>query len=374
MRLAIIADWLTVFGGAEHAIAEFASLFPDAPIFTTVARRSRLGPLAHARIRTTNLQPWYRLVRNHQILLPWMPQAIESIDLRGFDVILSSSHAVGKGIVPPSDAVHICYCHTPMRYAWEMEEQYLEDFNVPRLLRRPIRRQLANIRRWDLTTAKRVDRFIANSLHTQERIARTYGRESAVIPPPVHDRFFATALRPMNDRQTFLAVGRLVPYKRFDLLIELANQLQLPLTIVGTGQEEERLRRMAGETVRILGFVRDEDLPSLYSDAKALLFPQEEDAGIVPLEAQASGTPVVAFGRGGVLDSVKEGHTGLFFREQTIEGLRDAVERARTHAWDPDAIRTHARSFSQENFRKRIREEVENAYRVLQEKKKAVIV
>ncbi|MFA6039528.1 MAG: glycosyltransferase [Candidatus Peribacteraceae bacterium] len=359
MNLAIIADWLTVFGGAEHAIAEFHALWPQAPIFTTVARRSRLGPLSGADIRVTPLQKWYRLVGLHQVLLPWMPRVVEDIDLRGFDVVLSSSHAVAKGIIPPPGARHVCYCHTPMRYAWEMEEQYLKDFRIPQWLRPRIKRQLKRLRRWDLQTAKRVDTFIANSTETQQRIRRIYARESTVIPPPVSDRFFEAPLRPMGERKEFLAIGRLVPYKQFDLLIAVANALQLPLTIAGRGHDEGRLRKLAGPTVTFRGFVPEAELPSLYAGTKALLFPQYEDAGIVPVEAQACGTPVIAYGAGGALDSVRDGKTGLFFAEQTQESLVDALRAFSTRRFDPDAIRDFARPFAASKFKERIREEVE---------------
>lgn len=362
MNVALVADWLAVFGGAEHAIAEFVNIWPQAPLFTTVANPQKLGPLKHANIKTGRLQPWYRLVRRHQVLLPWMPRAIEDIDLRGFDVVLSSSHAVAKGVIPPPGATHVCYCHTPMRYAWEMEETYLQDFHVPRLLRARVKRELAALRRWDLTTAKRVDAFIANSRETQRRIERIYARESVVIPPPVSDRFFEGALIPRDKRDAFLAVGRLVPYKRFDLLIEAANDLRFPLVIAGQGQEETRLRKMAGPTVRFLGFVADEDLPSLYASASALLFPQYEDAGIVPLEAQACGTPVIAYGAGGALDSVADGKTGVFFGEQSVASIGDALKRFSSITFDPSSIREHARQFSAGRFREKIKEAVLERY------------
>ncbi len=359
MNLAIVADWLTVFGGAEHAIAEFRAVWPEAPIFTTVARKENLGPLASADIRTTPLQRWYRLVGKHQILLPWMPRNVEDMDLRGFNVVLSSSHAVAKGIVPPPGARHVCYCHTPMRYAWEMEEEYLEDFKVPRLLRPAVRKQLKHLRRWDLQTAKRVDAFLANSTETQKRIRRIYARESTVIPPPVDDRFFAAPLPPMAGRRGFLAVGRLVPYKKFDLLIAVANALKIPLTIAGRGQDEKRLRGLAGPTVTFRGFVPDGELPSLYAEAAAVLFPQYEDAGIVPMEAQACGTPVVAYGAGGALDSVQDGVTGVFFKEQDEASLTEALRRFASVTFDPDVIRGHAKRFSASHFRKTIRAAVE---------------
>lgn len=357
-----MADWLTTAGGAERAIAEFHALWPEAPIFTTVAATESLrGLLPNADIRSSRLQRLYGIVGRHQLLLPLMPRAVEETDLRGYDVIVSSSHAVGKGTIPPSSAVHVCYCHTPMRYAWEMEEQYLEDFHVPRLLRVFVKRQLSRLRRWDLSTAKRVDQFIANSSETAARIDRIYGRASIVIPPPVQERFFMTPLVPSAERREFLAVGRFVPYKRFDLLIECANAMRLPLTIVGTGSEEHRLRAMAGPTVTFRGRISDDALPALYASAKAVLFPAHEDAGLVPMEAQACGTPVIAYGRGGVRDTVIDGKTGLFFGEQTTQSLTDALQKFGATVFDSTAIRGHARQFSSEQFREKIAAAVESA-------------
>ncbi len=359
MQLAIVADWLTTFGGAERTLAEFHALWPQSPIFTTVMHSTLPDEFANADIRTSRLQWLYRLLGQHQFLLPFMPRAIEDMDVRGFDAILSSSHAVGKGIIPGSSAVHVCYCHTPMRYAWEMEDQYLQDFRIPWLLRRRIKRELSRLRRWDLSTARRVDAFIANSRETAGRIERIYGRSAAIIPPPVQDRFFQTPLIPLAERKTFLAVGRLVPYKRFDLIIECANLLKLPLTIVGKGQEEKRLKAIAGPTVTFRSNVTDDELPALYASAKALLFPAHEDAGIVPLEAQASGTPVIAYGEGGALDTVTPEVTGLFFDEQTTASLTDALKKFSQWQYNPETIRNHAKKFSSEHFRKRISAEVQ---------------
>lgn len=387
MRVAIVADWLTAFGGAERVIAELALLYPEAPIFTTVAHARRLGPIPLQRTKATPLQSWARVLRRHQLLLPWMPRAIEEIDLRGYDVILSSSHAVAKGCIPPPTAVHVCYCHTPMRYAWEMEEQYFDDFRVPKSARALLRRMLKHIRRWDLQTAKRVDRFIANSTTTQERIRRIYARESVVIPPPVHDRFFqqeigtkpavrgpeALSSRPSlgaegrpewearSPKSYFLSVSRLVPYKRVDLLIAAANAKGFPLCIAGEGGDRRRLERLAGPTVRFLGRVPDEDLPGLYRGASAFLFPAFEDAGLVPMEAQACGVPVIAYGRGGVRDTVKDGVTGIFFREQSLASLLDAIERWTAVSWNPQVIRAHARPCAAGRFRERVSEEVGRA-------------
>jgi glycosyltransferase involved in cell wall biosynthesis len=245
-----------------------------------------------------------------------------------------------------------------VRYAWEMENTYLDDFRVPQFLRKTIKKQLQKLRRWDMTTAKRVDVFIANSTTTEERISRIYGRKSIVVPPPVDDRFFeATGHRPpasegggLEAGGYFLAIGRLVPYKRFDLLIDIANKHSLPLKIAGRGQDEARLKALAGPTVEFLGFVPEADLPSLYANAEALLFPQYEDAGIVALEAQACGTPVIAFKAGGALDAVVEGKTGVFFDKQEGASVSDAIERFNKHVWDRAVIREHAKKFSKKHF------------------------
>lgn len=357
-RIALTADWLPTFGGAEHVIAEFHSLWPEAPLFTTIAHYGHLGPLDTMHIHTSSLQKAYRILGTHRPLLPWMPQAMERIDLHNFDIVLSSSHAIGKGIIAPPTAVHICYCHTPMRYAWEMETQYLEDFHVPPFLRNTVRKHLRRLRRWDLTSAKRVDHFIANSSTVHRRIARTYGRKSTVIPPPAGQHFFEAPLN-TSEQEYFLALGRLVPYKRFDLIIETANSLSLPLKIAGSGPDAPRLKRIAGPSVEFLGYVPDDDLPALYQGARALLFPQLEDAGVAPLEAQACGTPVIALGKGGALDTIIDGRTGLFFEEQTIASLQNALQHFEGMTFDPKVIRNHAQAFSSNRFRSRMSSIVE---------------
>jgi glycosyltransferase involved in cell wall biosynthesis len=338
-NLAIVADWLPTYGGAEHVVSTLSTLWPDAPIFTTIANCDQLGPLAKAPIRTNRfLQLIYRILGKHQWLLPWMPQAVEQIDLSGFSVVLSSSHAVAKGVIPSSTAVHVCYCHTPMRYAWEMEAEYLRDFRI----RFPMKKYV-------------------NSTETECRIHRIYGRKSIVISPPVSERFFS---EPMRDSGSyFLAIGRLVPYKRFDLLIDLANRLSLPLKIAGTGSELTRLRSLAGPTVEFTGFAREDDLPALYGGAAALLFPQIEDAGIVPMEAQASGTPVIGLRHGGLSDVIIDGKTGVLVADQTVEAFMEAISRFKSMTFDRSRIREHARQFHEDVFSHRIRETVEAAAR-----------
>ncbi len=363
MRLAIVADWLTTFGGAEHVLAALHELYPEAPFSTTVTRQESLGPLKKATIIPDSfLQALYKWTKNHQILLPLMPYAIERINLDGYDVILSSSHAVAKGIIPPQNAIHICYCHTPMRYAWEMEDEYLRDFRIPRMLQKTVRSMLKKLRKWDLSTAQRVDYFIANSSETQRRIKKIYGRDAIVIPPPVDARFFEKPIAKSQlpkAKSYFLAVGRFVPYKRFDLLIEACNRLALPLKIVGRGADEKRLKALAGPTIEFLGFVPDEELPSLYAHARALLFPQIEDAGIVPMEAQACGTPVIAYARGGILDVIADGCTGVLVAEQTVDAFMTALQSFDEKKYDRKAIREHAQQFHTDHFQRKMKEVIE---------------
>ncbi len=368
MKVALTADWIMPAGGAEQVIATFADTFPDAPIFTTVAADLSAGNLANAHVRTSSLQRWYTLLKKHQPLLPWMPRAMESFDLRAYDVILSSSHAVGKGIVPPAGALHVCYCHTPMRYAWFMEDDYLRDFRVPRILWPFIKHMLKTLRTWDATTAKRVDLFLANSNTTAKRIRDVYGRTSTVVHPPVSDRFFDVPLRTGTNATYYLAIGRLVPYKRFDLLIEAANTANILLKIAGSGQDEGHLKRLAGPTVEFLGHVPDADLPTLYANAEAVLFPQEEDAGIVLLEAQACGTPVIAFAAGGAIDLTRPDVSSALFPEQSVPSLLAAITHAQAKTWDRQAIRECVHDCRASAFRDRIKSIVRDAYEQLKNK------
>lgn len=363
MKTAIITDWLPVYSGAEHVIHQLCQIWPKAPLYTTVVNKQKIGPLAAYEIRTSKLQKIYTILKKHQLLIMLMPKAMEQLDVQGYELIISSSHAVGKGIIPASNAVHVCYCHTPMRYAWEMEEDYLKDYGIPFLVRPFAKHAIAKLRKWDLTTAKRVDHFIANSTETADRIKRIYGRESDVLLPPVDDHYFEHPLVTNTKQSYYLAIGRLIPYKCFDLLIETANKLSLPLKIAGIGQEAKKLKAMAGPTVEFLDFVPNEDLANLYANATALLMPQLEDAGITPLEAQACGTPVIAYGRGGALDTVVDGTTGLFFAEQTVTSLSAAIDAFKNTDFHANTIREHATQFSASNFKKRFLEIVQNAQR-----------
>ncbi len=350
-KIAIVADWMTNYGGAESVISAFHDLYPEAPIYTTMYRPSamrELGRLKNVRSTWLDAIPFAK----HQWLLSLMPLAVERMDLDEFDVVLSSCHSVSKGIITKPSTLHISYCHTPMRYAWEPWDFQTRLGQFPSFLHPLIRRQIKKIKAWDECAAQRVDQYIANSTHIQAKIREHYGRDSAVIYPPVKTERFQVSPHPSADY--YLATGRLVPYKKFDLLAETFNALGLRLKIAGTGPELERLRRMAKKNVEVLGYVKDSELAELYSNCKGFLFPQQEDAGIVPLEAMASGRPVIAYREGGSRDTMIEGKTGVLFAEQTVESLSEAIATFERASFDPAFLRRHAEQFDIEAFKEKI--------------------
>jgi glycosyltransferase involved in cell wall biosynthesis len=351
MKIAIVADWLTNYGGAESVVSAFHALFPEAPIYTTIYKPKAMRELGDLKnVHTSWLQ--HIPVMKHQWLLAQMPTAVEMFDLDEYDVVLSSCHSVAKGVITKPETLHISYCHTPMRYAWESWDFETRLKKFPKLFHPYIRHQIKKIREWDYCAAQRVDEYIANSTYTQDQIRKYYKRFSDVIYPPVNANLFKPVAHPKND--FYLAVGRLIPYKKFDMIVEVFNALGKKLKIVGIGPDLKKIRRLAGPTVELLGEVRREELAELYANCKALVFPQIEDAGIVPLEAMASGRPVIALNRGGSLDSMKNGVTGVFFENQTTHDLADAIARFESMEFDPKAIRKHAEQFDTEKFKSKI--------------------
>jgi glycosyltransferase involved in cell wall biosynthesis len=360
MKLAIVTDWLTNYGGAESVISAFHDLYPKAPIFTTMYRPGNMRELGKIKdVRTTYLNkiPFAK----HQWLLSLMPTAVEMMDLDEFDVVLSSCHSVSKGVITKPETLHISYCHTPMRYAWESWDFESRLKKFPSILHPMIRKQIKNIRRWDYNAAQRVDQYIANSSHIQGQIKKHYGRKSDVIYPPVHTDRFKVVKHPKADY--YFSIGRLIPYKRFDLLVETFNQNGLKLKIAGSGPELMKLKRMAKKNVEVLGRVDQKDLVDLYSNCSAMLFPQMEDAGIVPLEAMGSGRPVIAFNKGGSLDTMIDGKTGVFFDEQSVESLNKAINKFEKKVFDPKFLRKHAESFDVENFKRKVKSFVETQWK-----------
>ena len=361
LRVALIHDWLVSTRGGESCLASFCRMFPQAPVFTLLHDPAGMtGPTGQAiaanDIRTTWLQQIPGATRIHRALLPLFPHAIESIDLRGFDLVLSTSHCVAKGVIADPSATHVSYIFTPMRYAYEQLPEYFGEPRFPLVARAAARYMLHHLRLWDEVSANRVDHFIAISNHIAERVATRYRRNASVVYPPVDMERFAG--KPRAERQGhFLMVGAFAPYKRVDLAIEAFNQLKLPLDIVGGGQDERRLKALAGPTIRFLGRLGDDDVARAYADARAFIFPGEEDFGITPLEAMASGTPVIALGRGGAAETVLDvsqgkNATGVLFADQSVAGLVDAVRRFLQHEdkLSPAAARRQAMKFARPQF------------------------
>lgn len=362
MRVALVHDWLTGMRGGERVLEALLGLWPDAEIFTLLHVPGSVSPLIEERpIHTSFIDRVPGASRRYRNLLPLFPAAIERFDLSGFDLVVSSSHCVAKG-VRLAGAPHLCYCHTPMRYVWDLYDDYFGPGRAALPVRMAMPTLAAWLRRWDRRTARRVDTFIANSAFIRERIRRCYGRDAVVVHPPVE----IERLRHDRPREDFyLIVSALVPYKRIELAVEAFNRLGRPLVVAGSGPELERLRRIAGPNVRFTGWLPDEEIADLYERCRAFIFPAVEDFGITAVEAQAAGAPVIAFADGGALETVigwdgtRADATGVFFHEPTPEALADAVLRADRVAFDPVALRRNAERFSLAAFHQGILDAVE---------------
>jgi len=358
MKVALVHDYLNQMGGAERVVLAFHELFPEAPLYTSIYDPRRVdAAFQQIDIRTSFMQRLPFVKKHHQPFLPLYPFAMERLDLRGYDLILSSSSAFGKGVITKPGTMHICYCHTPMRWCWNYDE-YVEREQLGKLARGVLPFLITWLRVWDQTTAMRVDHFIANSPAVADRIQKYYRREAVVIPPPVDaSRFLFDPTTQPEDY--FLVVSRFMPYKRIDLAIQACNRLQLPLVIIGSGRDQQRLQQMAGPTIRFLGRLSDAEVLHYYAHCRALILPGEEDFGITPLEAQASGRPVVAYSAGGALASVIDGVTGTFFQEQTVESLAATLAAFDETRYDPQIIRDHALEFDKPRFHRRILQFIE---------------
>jgi glycosyltransferase involved in cell wall biosynthesis len=360
-RVAVVHDWLETCGGSEQVLAEIIRLVPDARLFSLVDFRDQAtDALLQGRLATTSpLQRVPGARRCFRWLLPFMPMAIEQLNLKDFDVVISSSHAVAKGVIVRPYARHICYCHSPLRYAWDQQFAYDGRGAFGRGLRRwMILWSLHGLRVWDVSSSLRVDRFVANSSFVAERIARYYRRESAVIHPPVHISAFPLHQHKGND---FVVVSRLVPYKRIDIVIEAFNRMpQRTLVVVGSGPEQARLMAISGPNIRFTGFVSQSELVRSIGSARAFVFAAEEDFGIAMVEAMASGTPVIAYASGGSIDVVIDGVTGILVEQQTSTGFAAAIERFESIRgdFDPATISAHAQRFSAVHFHRRLHQEL----------------
>lgn len=352
MRVALVHYWLVGMRGGERVLETFCDIFPQADIFTLVVDRSKLSEkLLRHDIKTSFLQKLGGR-KHYQKMLPLMPFALESLDLTGYDLVISSEAGPAKGIITRPDAVHICYCHSPMRYIWDLYPQYMAEAGF--LARSMLALTAPTLRQWDVTTAHRVDHFITNSDYVAKRVKKFYRRESTVIHPPVNISRFQISPGP---KDYYLCAGQITPYKRIELAVEACTRLSLPLVVIGDGATE-KLKRLAGPTVRFLGSVSDVEMENYFAGCRALLYPGVEDFGIVPLEVMASGRPVIAFARGGALETVVDKVTGMFFHEQTVEALVAALEEFEKSCaqFRPFEIRAHAMKFDSGRFEKELRQ------------------
>lgn len=355
MRVALVHDWLVTMGGAERVLEEIARMYPEAPIYTGVVDRPRLSPYLQQRTIIPSFVQGLPFARRwYNRYLPFLMYGMEQFDLSSYDLVISSSSSVAKGVVTRAETCHVSYVHSPMRYAWDLYHEYRsrEARGVTRQVMGPV---FHYMRLWDRLSADRVDCLLANSTAVARRIRKHYRREAAVVFPPVAvDRFEVSP----DPAPYYLVLSRLVSYKRFDLAVEAANRLRLPLVVAGDGPERTALEQAAGPTVKFVGWVDDQEAARLMRDAKALIFPGEEDFGILPVEVQACGRPVIAYGRGGILDTVVDRETGWLFGEQSVDSLVDAVQQADRVSWDVRRIRKHAEQFRPEVFRDRFQARV----------------
>ncbi len=352
MRVAFVHDHLVQHGGAERVLAAMQAMWPDAPTYTLRYDPATMdGTFGHRDIRTSFLQHLPFGKRFFRWLLPLMPIATESYDLSDFDIVISNSSAFSKGVITAPHTIHICYCHTPTRYLWSDTGSYVEELRVPGFIKAVLPSILHKLRTWDRLAADRVDHFIANSETVKRRIQKYYRKESTVIYPPVDVDTFQISDAP---KTYYLAGGRLVAYKRFDIIVEAFTKTGKPLKIFGSGPMEAELKRRAGKNIEFVGRVSDEERARLFANAIAFINPQEEDFGLTVIESMAAGRPVIAYRRGGAIETVIEDVTGQLFDEQTWEELASVLLHFDHTTFDPAKIRAHAEQFSTQIFRKQM--------------------
>ena len=350
-KLAIVHDWLTGMRGGERVLEVLCERFPSASLFTLVHVPGSVSPrIERLRPRTSFIQHLPMVKRLYRHYLPLFPTAVEQFDLDGYDVIVSLSHCCVKSVVRPGQARHLCYCLTPMRYAWDQFDAYFGPDRIGRLPSRLMRPTMARLALWDRDTAHRADRYVAISHYVAGRIRRYYNREATVVYPPVDTDFFCPGAAEPGHSRSALIVSALVPYKRIEIAIDACRSAGVPLTVAGDGPDRARLERMAGNNVRFMGRVSNDEVRDLYRRSAVTLLPGEEDFGIVPLEAQACGRPVVALGRGGAQETVIDGETGTLVDDLSAGAFADAIARTLDRPFDRAGIRAHAERFSRQRF------------------------
>jgi glycosyltransferase involved in cell wall biosynthesis len=359
-NIALVHDWMTGQRGGEKVLEVLAELYPNAPIFTLFHfKGSQIADVEKRDIRTSFLQKMPFVRRHYRWYLPLYPVAAELLDLQDFDFVISSSHCAAKGVIPAPDALHISYIHSPMRYAWNQYHAYFSPRRLNVFNRMLIPPVIHWLRIWDESSSRRVDEFIANSRAVARRIRRYYRRESDIIHPPADTDFF----KPGSAKsEHFLIVSALVPYKRIDMAVRAFNRTRLPLKIIGTGPEYRKLKRDAGANIEFLGEVTPQELLLNYQEAQALIMPGEEDFGINVLEAQACGTPVIALGRGGALETVQSGQTGLLFSPASVAGLTAALDKFGRLTFNKNLLRENALRFSRESFKNKMDAYLQHKY------------
>ena len=367
MKVAIIQEWLVTVGGSDKVVKAIADVFPNADIFTLVAKKEVCDELGidWKSVHTSFIQKMPLGTKKHRAYLPLFPFAIEQFDLRGYDVIISSSHAVAKGVLTKADQLHICYCHSPVRYVWDMYNEYLEEANLAKGFKSwLVRYMLHNVRKWDMLSSFRVDYFISNSDYVGKRIKETYRRNSVTIHPNIDISNFEYC----SDKENYyLASSRLVAYKKIDIIIEAFNRMpDKKLIVIGGGPNLKNYKELANENITVMGYQPFNVLKEKMQHAKAFIFAADEDFGMIPIEAEACGTPVIAYGHGGSLETVCDGKTGMFFYEQTADAIVNAVKEFETMGSAPfkyEDCRSWAERFSEERFKREIKEFVEEKYK-----------
>lgn len=374
MKVAIIQEWLVTVGGSDKVVKTIADVFPNADIYTLVAKKEVCDELGidWSRVHTSFIQKLPLGTKKHRAYLPLFPFVIEQFDLRGYDVIISSSHCVAKGVLTKADQLHICYCHSPVRYVWDMYNEYLEESHLNKGMKSwLVRYLLYQIRKWDMLSSFRVDYYISNSDYVAQRIKETYRREATTIHPNIDISHFELC---EQKGDYYLASSRLVAYKKIDIIIEAFNRMpDKKLIVIGGGPNLKKYQKLAKENVTVMGYQPFNVLKEKMQKAKAFVFAADEDFGMIPIEAEACGTPVIAYGHGGSLETVCEGKTGMFFYEQSPESIIDAVnrfEQAGEHSFSYKECRKWAEKFSEERFKQEIKEFVETKYREFKNNKK----